>query len=110
MNEKNPHRHAALAVVQHHDAFCTRSPATMENFVRSRVPDAESTDLITRRFRAKSVLRQPKRDKPRTRSRSLSILHQVPEVEFDPAPPCEDRILSPARLPSHWYWTETDLT
>ena len=34
----------------------------------------------------------------------------VPKVGLEPTPSCEDRILSPARLPPGWYWAEVDLT
>ena len=27
----------------------------------------------------------------------------IPNVGLEPTPPCEDRILSPARLPCLWY-------
>ena len=28
----------------------------------------------------------------------------VPKVGLEPTPTCEDRILSPVRLPYSWYW------
>jgi hypothetical protein len=34
----------------------------------------------------------------------------VPKVGLEPAPSCEDGILSPARLPSVWDWAEIDVT
>jgi hypothetical protein len=34
----------------------------------------------------------------------------IPKVGLEPTPPCGDRILSPARLPSVWYWADIGLT
>jgi hypothetical protein len=34
----------------------------------------------------------------------------VPEVGLEPTPSCEDRILSPVRLPSTWRWKQVGLT
>ncbi len=31
-------------------------------------------------------------------------LVSVPKVGLEPTPSCEDRILSPVRLPYSWYW------
>ena len=28
----------------------------------------------------------------------------IPKVGLEPTPSCEDRILSPVRLPYSWYW------
>jgi hypothetical protein len=28
----------------------------------------------------------------------------IPKVGLEPTPSCEDRILSPARVPSAWHW------
>jgi hypothetical protein len=42
------------------------------------------------------------------RERSLSLLFAprplIPTLGLEPTPSCEDRILSPARLPQLWYW------
>ncbi len=35
---------------------------------------------------------------------------EVPKVGLEPTPPCGDRILSPARLPSTWRWKQVGLT
>ena len=34
----------------------------------------------------------------------------LPKVGLEPTPFCEYRILSPARLPSVWYWADVGLT
>jgi glyoxylase-like metal-dependent hydrolase (beta-lactamase superfamily II) len=34
----------------------------------------------------------------------------LPKVGLEPAPSCEDRILSPVRLPYSWYWKHVGLT
>ena len=38
------------------------------------------------------------------RATEFSILQSVPKVGLEPTPSCEDRILSPGRLPYSWYW------
>jgi hypothetical protein len=32
----------------------------------------------------------------------------IPNVELEPTPPCDDRILSPARLSLAWYWAHSE--
>ena len=49
-------------------------------------------------FERKVFLRQPKWHRPRMRSRSISILHQVPKVGLRPTRVLPDRILSPVLL------------
>jgi hypothetical protein len=34
----------------------------------------------------------------------------IPNVGLEPTPTGEERILSPARLPSLWYWADVELT
>jgi hypothetical protein len=34
----------------------------------------------------------------------MSAVPEVPKVGLEPTPSCEDRILSPVRLPYSWYW------
>ena len=34
----------------------------------------------------------------------------VPKAGLEPTPSCEDRILSPARLPSTWRWKQVGMT
>ena len=41
------------------------------------------------------------------RSINASAIHfesLIPKVGLEPTPSCEDRILSPVRLPYSWYW------
>ena len=40
------------------------------------------------------------------RATEFSILQSVPKVGLEPTPSCEDRILSPVRLPVPWYWKQ----
>ena len=47
------------------------------------------------------------------RSINDSAIHPeslIPKVGLEPTPPCEDRILSPVRLPSTWHWKQVGLT
>ena len=41
--------------------------------------------------------------------RRLALV-SVPKVGLEPTPSCEDRILSPVRLPYTWYWNHVALT
>ncbi len=34
----------------------------------------------------------------------------IPKVGLEPTPSCEDRILSPVRLPFPWYWKHVGAT
>ena len=43
----------------------------------------------------------PRQALPQVAIRRKSL---VPNVGLEPAPSCEDRILSPVRLPYSWYW------
>ncbi len=54
-------------------------------------------------WRYRAIMRVPERDSvPRIfRTRRKSIM---PKVGLEPTPSCEDRILSPVRLPYLWYW------
>ena len=39
-----------------------------------------------------------------------SAVREVPKVGLEPTPSCEDRILSPVRLPFPWYWKHVGVT
>ena len=41
---------------------------------------------------------------------SRLALVSVPKVGLEPTPSCEDRILSPVRLPYTWYWKHVAVT
>jgi hypothetical protein len=76
----------------------TRPLAITGNLVESRGTVTDSSNSIMHRIRGR-VPRLSRSGTGRARRRLPCISHTVPKVGLEPTPSCEDRILSPARLP-----------
>ena len=99
--------------LQHSDTLLHSTAGNERRPCRSRATDADSSGQITRAIRGKMRSfnrRGTNRTLQSERATEFSILQSVPKVGLEPTPSCEDRILSPARLPSAWYWADVGLT
>ena len=89
--------------LQHSDTLLHSTAGYERRPCQSRTTDAGSSGQITRAIRGKmrSFNRtRTNRTLQSERATEFSILQSVPKVGLEPTPSCEDRILSPARLPS----------